>query len=517
MRRAFLHILAASAVLAIIAPPAHGQSFLNRSIHDWLNDLNAKNPPDVRRSATFALGKIGAEGDAGRVLDALLKSLHDDADAAVRDGAAYAVGDMMTELGDSGQIYWARADAPLQEALKDAAPGVRRSAAYALGSFGAAATPARDALIAALADDKPSVRQNAAWALGELGQGAGQDGVAQLRGLLKDDDPLVRRDAMHALGDIGNPVAHAAVSAMMKAAGTEGNGVVRKAAVEALSKLVGPDDRADSKSLYPLLSDKDPETRYGAAVVLATIGGPEAAQALPVLREALLGDDPHFQELAAAAVGGLGKDGGSAVDLLGQVLTQAKEPDVRRNAALSLSKIGPPAAKVLPQIVQALQYHEADADSQYNGIRVYAAEALNHILMPGIEPAIPAVLKIIRSDPDPVVRMRCLFALFDVEDLDRYKITPVLTALLDDTGQETAVLRWDAARLLAFRLRERAPDKTADVLLQLLRAQGVVEFKGVDAKTNGVGSEGAGGKTTVNQDLGGDGRWMGAQGLGFLG
>src|SRR4029077_20876681 len=104
--------------------------------------------------------------------------------------------------------------------------------------------------------------------------------------LLKDDEPLVRRDALHALGELGNPTAHSAVSAMMKAAGAETDAVVRKAAVEALSHLVGPDDRGDAPALYPLLRDKDSETRYNAAFVLGLIGGREALEALTVLREA---------------------------------------------------------------------------------------------------------------------------------------------------------------------------------------------------------------------------------------
>ncbi len=405
-----------------------------------------------------------------------------------------------------------------QQALKDKAPNVRRSAAFALGSFGAAAAPAHDDLLTALNDDKASVRQNAAWALGKLGKEAGQEGVAQVRGLLKDDDPQVRRDALHALGDIGNPTAHPAVSAMMTAAGKERNAVVRKAAVEALSKLVGPDDRADSRSLYPLLSDKDPETRYNAAIVLGTIGGPEALEALPVLVQALGDEDPHFQELAAAALGGLGKDGGPAVDALGRALTEAKAPEVRINAAISLSHIGPPAAKALPQILQAMQYSDAAADAKYNKVRLYAAEALVNIKMPGVEPAIPGVLKILHSDPEPLVRQRCVWALFDVEDLDRYKVTPVLTRVLDETeGGQARLVRYDAARLMAARLHDNTPPKAADVLLDMLGNRTLVQFNGTDAKSNGVGSEGAGGKTSVNVDQGGDARWMAAEALGRMG
>ncbi len=347
MRRAVLMTLVASAALGA----AHGQTFLNRPTADWLNDLNDPNV-DVRRGAAFALGKIGAEGDTAKVVDALTRRLSDaHEDAVVKDFAASGLGDVMTALGPQSVAYWAHAGPALQQALKDKAPAVRRSAAYGLGAFGDAAAPARDDLIAATGDSAAIVRQNAAWALGKLGKEAGQDGVAQLRGLLTDDDPLVRRDALHALGEVGNPTAHSAVSAMLKAAGAEKDAVVRKAAVEALSKLVGPDDRADSAALYPLLQDKDSETRTNAAIVLGMIGGREALEALPTLRLALHDEDPHFQELAAAAIGGLGKDAAPAVDDLGKALI--RRPRRRRSGATRPCRwrtSGRPRKKAMPQL-----------------------------------------------------------------------------------------------------------------------------------------------------------------------
>ena len=219
MRRVLLLTLVASAALA--APAAHAQTFLNRPMIDWLNDLNDPNV-DVRRGAAFALGKIGAEGDPVKVVDALTRRLGNSSeDAAVKEIAASGLGDVMTALGPKSIAYWAKAGPVLQQALKDKAPSVRRSAAYGLGAFGDTAAPVRDDLITALGDPAAIVRQNAAWALGKLGKETGQEGVARLRGLLQDDEPLVRRDALHALGEVGNPIAHSAVPAMMKAAGTE--------------------------------------------------------------------------------------------------------------------------------------------------------------------------------------------------------------------------------------------------------------------------------------------------------
>ena len=509
MRRTLLLTL----ILAAAPSASFGQSFLGRPMSAWMADLTDSSP-EARRGAAFALGKIGAEGNSQKVIDALTHSLAD-RDSVVRDYAASGLGDLLTALDQQSAIYWTKTGPALQKALKDDDARVRRSAAFALGAFGPEAVSAREDLIARLTDDSALVRQNAAWALGKLGKEAGQEGVAQLKNLLKDDDPLVRRDALHALGEVGNPIAHAAVSAMLKTVGSESDGVVRKAAVEALSHLVGPVDKDDAHELYRLLKDKDPETRFNAAFVLAKIGGSDAAaQALPTLQEALKDSDVHFQELAASAFGGLGKDAAPAVPDLGKVLTEAKEPDVRRNAAVSLARIGPAARLALPDILQALQYSEADA--KYNQIRPFAAEALVNIGYPGVEPAIPTVLKIIRADPDSLVRQRCLWSLFDVQDLEKFKITPVLTAILDEPAADSVLLRYDAARVLALRLEDRAPDKTADVLLDMLTNRALQQFKGTNTNTSGVGSEGSG-KTSVNVDQGGDARYMAAQALGWLG
>jgi len=511
MRRVFVLILVAAAV-----PAAHGQGpkFLDRPMGDWVKDLSDADP-EVRRGAAFALGKIGGEGGSAAAVDALTRALGD-RDAAVRDFAASGLGDVLTALGDGGAAYWAAAGPALRAALKDdKEPRVRRSAAYALGAFGPAAEPARDDLIAAAGDSSPIVRQNAAWALGRLGKDAGEDGVAQLRNLLKDDEPLVRRDALHALGEVGNPTAHSAVPAMLKTAGAETDAVVRKAAVEALAHLVGKEDRENASDLYPLLQDKDSETRFNAAFVLGIIGGKEAVEALPALVEALKDQDPHFQELAAGTLGNLGPDAAPAVEDLGRALVEAKPPKVRVNAALALAHIGPDAARAMPQILQALRYNEAD--DRYNAVRRYAAEALVAVKYPGVIPAIPDVLKIVKADPDGVVRQRCLWALFDVEDLDKYGITPVLTGVLDETAADSALLRYDAARVLALRLGDKAPAKTADVLLDMLTNRALVIFNGNDTKVSGVGGEGTGGTSQVQTKQGGDARYMAAQALGWLG
>ena len=365
------------------------------------------------------------------------------------------------------------------------------------------------------------MRQNAAWALGRLGKDVGEDGVAQLRNLLKDDEPLVRRDALHALGDIGNPTAHSAVAAMLKTAGTETDAVVRKAAVEALARgpdaLVGKEDRENAGELYPLLRDKDPETRFNAAFVLGIIGGKEAVEALPTLVEALKDQNPHFQELAAAALQNIGPDAAPAAAALGDALTTAKEAKVRDNAALALAHIGPSAAGAMPQLLQALRYADSAPDAKFNWVRPHVAEAVADIGYPGIKDAIPTLLKYIRSDPDSEVRHFLVYALNNVEDLERVGAVEPLSAVLEEKDESTRMVRYSAARLLAGRLGAKAPPKTADVCMEMMVDPRLLIYIGTDAKVKGVGTEGTAGATETKQNFGEDARYMGATALGWMG
>src|SRR5262249_11798493 len=175
--------------------------------------------PQVRRSAAFALGKLG--DDAYLALVPLKRILASDKDAGVREMAAVALGDIVTELR-AGPQTWEDLGGTLERALgEDSDPRVRRGAAYALGAFGPLAASASPALQKALKHDDPAVRQNAAWALGRIGSEVAESAVEDLCQLLKDKDALVRRDAAAALGAIGRPRAKAAARPLLELAGSE--------------------------------------------------------------------------------------------------------------------------------------------------------------------------------------------------------------------------------------------------------------------------------------------------------
>jgi HEAT repeat protein len=103
----------------------------------------------IRLHAAHALGVIGSEA----CLQFLGPLLCGDSEAAVRRGAAIAVGRVRTEVAERYLIA----------ALRDPAPEVRRAAADGLGKIGDPA--AGKALTIAAQDDDPLVRRRACEAL----------------------------------------------------------------------------------------------------------------------------------------------------------------------------------------------------------------------------------------------------------------------------------------------------------------------------------------------------------------
>ncbi len=235
--------------------------------------------------------------------------------------------------------------------------------------------PRREQLIAELEDPSTSKRQIAAQKLGRLGEKAGPEGVAGLRSALLDKDATVRRNAAEALGLVGKPLAHSAVDAMFTALKTEKDEAAQKATIEALSRLVDPEDRVNAPVLGPFLDNADTKTRYNAALMLVDLGRPVAARVLPPLRAALIDDDVHFQELASAALVRLGADAAPAAKDLGIALINGKDLAVRDNAAKALRGIGAASKEALLQLIEALKPIDSKDDPHYISNRRDVAEA----------------------------------------------------------------------------------------------------------------------------------------------
>lgn len=506
------HLLAVGCLLVLNLSSVHARSlvFLGKSVDVWQKSLSDADA-SVRRSAAFALGRMGE--DARDAVPDLVARLRDE-DDKVRDMAASAIGDIARALKGGNAEAWQQSGGRLVQVLQDDEyERVRRSAAYALGAFGPQAAGATDLLKKGLRDSKASVRQNAAWALGQIGVQAG-DAVDGLCECLSDKDSLVRRDAATALGSMGKAGARAG-RPLIELVKSEADRVVKKTALDSLARIAGPKQADSAKDLEPLLEDKDPEIRLPAAIVLARIGGDSAARALPVLRNALKSSDPHTQELITAALVNLGPTAKPAMFDLGDTLTNDKNPVlVRRNAALAIAHIGAEAKPVVPALVKALER------SQPLEVRQFAAEALAQMKYPANEAGVPAILDAIQKDADPLVRQKCVWSLFALNSPDKFRelgADKALEKLLDDRSEPMALVRYDAARKLANVLGPDAPDKTADVLLEMLRNKALKVYNRTDAQVEGSGTEATSGRAKVQANLGGDARYMAVEALAWLG
>jgi HEAT repeat protein len=537
MRRC-LPVLFAMLSLATVAPSLQATSFLHKKLEEWRRDLAKSPKASARRSAAFAIGRIGPL--ASFAMDELARTLRNDPDESVREMAASAIGDIVLAIKTYRPAReWSVAGKALQEALaRDDSPRVRRSAAYALGAFGEQATGSVATLKEALRDKHAIVRQNAAWALGRVG---GDDSaIADLCARLDDDSHLVRRDAAGALGQLatrlGGEKLREAAAPLLKLARNERDDVVRKTALGALATLADKSHRDQAPNLYPLLEHKDVETARAAAYALGNMGGEPARRALTILRSALADPDPNVQALTAAVLANAEGDAASAADDLARTLTLSRRADVRRNCAIALTRISDAVVKgmvdgariddisrsAIPALIEALKPLDdpaADpaATRAHEEVRTYVAEAISAIRYPANEKALSTIRDILKKDTNQNVRQRSIWALFQCRDIDKFGLTPVLTGVLDEKGDETLLVRYDAARLLAWALRERAPDRTCDVLLHMINNRELRVFHGSGAAIEGIGNEGTGGTSRATANQGGDARFMAAEAMACLG
>jgi HEAT repeat protein len=148
------------------------------------------NPLDEEsgKAVVQAIGTIGSPNSLTALAGALKSPL-----AGVRSQATASLRDLRAPIG---QKTVSTADATLMGLFADADASVRQQAAYTAGHWKdrAAVTPLAQ-LVAG--DSSPQVRKAAAWALGEIGDGAAR---AALTNAQNDQDSLVRSIANAALG-----------------------------------------------------------------------------------------------------------------------------------------------------------------------------------------------------------------------------------------------------------------------------------------------------------------------------
>jgi HEAT repeat protein len=474
---------------------AQARPFLNKSLGQWTKELSHGTGPE-RRSAAFALGKLGA--DAAAAVPRLVLAL-DDADPTVVDAAAFALG----EIGPAARDAVPSLVTILADPKAD--PRVRRSAAFAIGGVKADSSFAVEALVRALAAGDPGLRQNAAWALGRLSPPNPKPVVQALQDSAGDPDALVRRDVAAALGSIGKE-ARPALSALTARLPQESDPEVRKAILSTLVNLVGPDDGSAAPPLRTCLKDPDPETSRLAAFALGNLGGSQAVPALPILRSALADPVLGVRRQAAAALANIGPEAAPAVPELCSALADG-DAQVQSRSAIALAAIGPPAKDAVPHVTRLLR-------SKTPEVRQYATEALARIATE-LEPAIDDLKRLLTEDPEILVRQRAVWVLGRVPNLESSGAAAALESVLSDKDPETALVRYEAARYLAHGLRDRTPDKAIDILVVMLGDTSIKIYTRTDAKVQS-GAE-SGGSTSIAPKIGGDGRTLPAQALGLIG
>jgi HEAT repeat protein len=487
-------------LVATFTPELCAQNFLGKPREQWQTEL-ASRDATLRRSAAFALGKLGAQA-APAVRD--LRRALNDPDPTVADAAAYALGEIGPQAANAVDDLVALLGDPKKDAQ------VRRSAAIALAGIKDRSNGVCRALRRALDDSSPAVRQNAAWALGRLKPEDARATVQSLGDRLTDTDAVVRRDSAVALGEIG-PEARRALPVLVRTLKQEKDGNVQKAVLSTLVNIVDPEDTAVAEAVRPLLRDSDPETARAAAFALGNIGGPKAAPAVPILSEALHDADVALRRLASGALANIGPEAAPAVGDLIRALSD-DDDDVRASAARALAHIGAQAEPAVPYLVKNLERRQPDL------VRKFSCEALAHIGK-GLKPVIPELMRALREDPDPSVRQRAVWALgrLNADDLERSGAVEELVATFADTSDKTVLVRYEAARYLAIVLGPRAPEKCIDVLLTMLRDTGLQVYTRTDSKVSTSGTETGGGSSEAKANLGGDARFLPLEALGRMG
>jgi HEAT repeat protein len=405
----------------------------------------------IRYAGAVALGELAPEmprARPGPEIAALVRILEECHTIPARRAAVRA-------LCKYGVEAWAAAPA-LRQALWDPLPDVARDAADLLARFGA---PAVNILAAAVQDPEATDRAWAADRLREIGPRA-RAAIPTLMGALKEEKTDLRLDAARALlfvdPALGRKAAMPVLLAMLKE-----QSIGLRANVLFVLEEAGPDKRA-VPALCPLIANTpndgvgDMAHRWHAEGILGKIG-PDAVEAVPVLRAALGHGDCFMRYEAAVALWRIGRHREGIPVLVRDV--KDRRNGWRWRAARALGRIGPGAREALPALREALQRKGEPAPHQL-------ALALWRVAQPqGGAAGSPAdrreaVAQLIamipeRGDPPPV-RWGVLEALTEIGPEARAAV-PLLVTLLRDEDVNT---RQPAVAALGVLARE-ATEATA--------------------------------------------------------
>jgi HEAT repeat protein len=285
-----------------------------------LAKILADEDKSLQRGAAVALAKLGQPG-----MQVLVSAVR-------QSSAARRAAWGLSRMGEPG----------LQQLLELSKSGDRRVQEAVIPALGWAANPkGAPPALQALKDKDPGLRATAAWALGRMG---GKQAVAALAAALQDEVADVRLDAVIGLGRIGQPALQELIGAM-----TNRDASVRQRAAAGLERLRNP---ASVPALIAGMKDTDREVRWWCMHALEEWGDEQTVEVLA----AMLGDeDGEFQFRAEK---GLVRIGSPAVPALMSALKQDKRGVGMAIHALEI--IGDERA--LPALREYAATHSADSN-----------------------------------------------------------------------------------------------------------------------------------------------------------
>lgn len=428
--------------MIVFAGPTTGLAqtgdFLGRNASEWVKQLALKDAGQ-RRGAAFALGRIGA--DAELYLPRLLERALKDDNPGVRETAAMAVGDIVLSLEQRARDQVAKGDRllgdvlaalepPMQERVRNGEISiseatslyVKRQSSRHWDAVGAA-------LLARLDQEKDAgARRGLIYALGAFGSADKQVLPALLRAL-KDASPSVRRNAAWAVGRAGATGGKSAVRALTAMLG-DAEPLVRRDAATALGDIGLPTAAPALKPLLDLV-DRESKKETGDPVVFRTAldkivaligeGDQELADRLYPYLET---DDSEITLTTAFALANLGGPRSQpAVKVLREAL-KSDDPQVQEQAVAALGHMKKEAASAVLDVAEAL-------NARTVGVRRKAVVALAQ-LGPLAEPAVPQLARALQGveETDPEVRRYAAEALYFINTPGNEKALPVLVEVI---------------------------------------------------------------------------------------
>jgi HEAT repeat protein len=369
---------------------------------------------------------------------------------------------------------------PLIEQLGHDSPAVRERACTSFGTIGKEAIVAATRILPLLADPIQAVRSRAAWALGLIGD-SNQQTITALFGMVRSGTVGDRCSALHSLGNVARNAANLAPlrahqQGIFDALRDEDDDVrwsacyviesldldsatqlelivprlsdrserVKELAIRQLQKL------ADDLDLIPhivpicqVIRSAQHRAAKTACEIIAMLG-PRAHEAVPTLLDALDSKNDFTVIAAAVALWRVDRRIDVALPHLARLF-----PDLGETVCDAITQIGPAAAPLIGEVLEALQSDDWD-------LQWAAADALGH--MGSSDPAVLATLTAALGHDSVIVASAASTALARIGAA----AVPVLSDILRQPEDRRAEWAADA-------LGQIGP--SAEAAAELLRAQ----------------------------------------------